>query len=187
SDPGYELIRAAIARSHPVVPIPGPSALISALVASGLPADSFLYLGFLPRKSSERRKLFAEVANEKRTLVTFEAPHRLLDSLADARSELGDRPCAVARELTKVFEEVFRGTLSEAISHFTATPLRGEITVVIAGAPEEAAVKWDEARVRAELATLMDGGMDRKTAAKAVAERSGWGRREVYALEIKPR
>lgn len=185
SDPGYELIRAAIARGCPVASIPGPSAVLAALVVSGLPADSFVYFGFLPRKASDRSRVLAEAAREKRTLVAFEAPHRLLVSLSDARRELGERRCAIARELTKVFEEVFRGTLSEAIAHFTQTPPRGEITLVIAGAAAESAAKWDEPRVRAELARLIEGGMQHKTAAKAVAEKSGWRRRGVYALTVK--
>jgi len=183
SDPGYELIREAIARGYPVVPIPGPSALLAALVVSGLPTDSFVYLGFLPRKAAERRNTLAGIAGEKRTLVAFEAPHRLLASLADARQELGERRCAVARELTKVFEEVFRGWLSEAIAHYTRTPPRGEITLVIAGAAEATEARWDEARVRVELARALRSGVERATAAKAVAEKSGWGRREVYGLD----
>jgi len=121
SDPGYELIEAAIARGIPVVPVPGPSALITALVVSGLPTDSFLFLGFLPRRRKQRRQLLASVARERRTLVAFEAPHRLRASLADLKDVLGDRRIALARELTKMHEEVWRGSLSQALAHFERT------------------------------------------------------------------
>jgi 16S rRNA (cytidine1402-2'-O)-methyltransferase len=186
SDPGYELVRAALERGFPVVPVPGPSALVAALVVSGLPTDSFLYLGFLPRKPAERRRLLAEVSGERRTLAAFEAPHRLLEALTDARSLLGDRQCAVARELTKIFEEVYRGTLAEAVARFEQAEPRGEITLIIAGAPAETAPRWDEARVRAELARLLAGGLDRAAAARQVAAQSGWARRDVYALREEP-
>ena len=118
SDPGYELVRAAIERDLPVVPIPGPSAPVTALVVSGLPSDSFLYLGFLSRRRSERCRLLAAVVQEWRTLVFFEAPHRLRASLADIEAVLGNRPLAICRELTKLHEEVWRGTVSDARVHF---------------------------------------------------------------------
>ncbi len=182
SDPGYELIRAAVAAGYPVAPVPGPSALLAALVVSGLPTDSFVYLGYLPRKPGERRRLFEELSGERRTLAAFEAPHRLVESLADAQVAWGDRSCAVARELTKIYEEVFRGSLGAAKAHFTEAPPRGEITLIVAGAPGAPPVRWDEARVRAEVARLMAAGLDRKTAARSVAQVSGWTRREVYGL-----
>jgi 16S rRNA (cytidine1402-2'-O)-methyltransferase len=137
SDPGYELIRAAIERGYPVVPVPGPSAVVTALVVSGLPSDSFLYLGFLPRRQRERRRLLAEVAQERRTLVLYEAPHRLRKSLADLEAVLGDRPLAACRELTKLYEEVWRGTVAEARAYFEETEPRGEFTLVVGGAQEE--------------------------------------------------
>ncbi|MGH2521446.1 MAG: 16S rRNA (cytidine(1402)-2'-O)-methyltransferase [Anaerolineales bacterium] len=182
SDPGYELVRAALDAGHAVVPIPGASALLAALVASGLPTDSFVYLGFLPRKESDRRQLLAAQAREPRTLVAFEAPHRLLDSLADIETTLGDRPIAVARELTKVYEEIFRGAASEARAHFGQKEILGEITLVIGGARPEAAPKWDEARVRAEVGRLIADGMKTKVAARLVAELAGWAQRDVYRL-----
>ncbi len=131
SDPGYELVLAAIEQGIPVIAIPGPSALPAALSVSGLPTDQFLYLGFLPRGKSERKRLLESIASEPRTIVAFEAPHRLLDSLNDLLEGLGDRRIAVCRELTKMYEEVFRGTMSEAITHFSQP--RGEFTLVIAG------------------------------------------------------
>jgi 16S rRNA (cytidine1402-2'-O)-methyltransferase len=181
SDPGYVLIRAAIERGVPVVPIPGPSALVTALVASGLPTDRFLYLGFLPRRRAARRKLLAEFADERCTLVAFEAPHRLLESLADLAELLGgERRLAVARELTKLHEEVWRGTASEALAYFQEHPPRGEITLVIAGAA--AREVWAEERVRAALEELLAAGLRRKEAARRVARESGWSAREVYRL-----
>ncbi|HEY68580.1 MAG: 16S rRNA (cytidine(1402)-2'-O)-methyltransferase [Chloroflexi bacterium] len=186
SDPGYELIRAAIERGYPIVPIPGPSAPVTALVVSGLPSDSFLYLGFLPRRRGERRRLLAEVSQERRTLIAFEAPHRLRDSLADIEAVLGDRPLAVCRELTKLHEEVWRGTIAEARAHFDEVEPRGEFTLVVGGAPEERE-RWDEGRVRAALDELLAQGMPRPAAARRVAEASGWSRAEVYKLGLSAR
>lgn len=131
SDPGYKLIVAAIERGIPVVPIPGPSAVITALVISGLPTDQFVYLGFLPRRARQRQRLFASLVDERRTMVAFESPHRLKETLNDIEEILGNRRIAVSRELTKVHEEVFRGRVSEAREHF-AEP-RGEFTLVIEG------------------------------------------------------
>jgi 16S rRNA (cytidine1402-2'-O)-methyltransferase len=131
SDPGYELVLAAIERGIPVVAIPGPSVLPAALAVSGLPANQFLYMGFLPREKGERKRLFESINSEPRTIVVFEAPHRLLSSLSDLLDVLGDRKIAVCRELTKMHEEVFRGTVSQAMAHFSQP--RGEFTLVIAG------------------------------------------------------
>ena len=186
SDPGCELIRAAIQAGFLVAPIPGPVAAITALVVSGLPTDSFVFLGFLPRKASERRRALQEVAVERRTLVLYEAPHRLADCLADVESVLGDRPVAVARELTKLHEEIYRGTVSTARQHFAPEAhgeVRGEVTLVIGGAPE-ASTTWDEERVRRALKEMLDGGMDRKEAVRQVTQESGWPRREVYRMTL---
>lgn len=182
SDPGYELVRAALAAGHAVVPVPGASALLAALTASGLPTDSFTYLGFLPRKGQERRDLLAEVAGQRRTLVAFEAPHRLLAALADVEAVLGDRPVAVARELTKLHEEIFRGTVTLARQHFAHKEVLGEVTLVIGGAVAAARPAWAEAEVRAEVARLMGDGLGSKAAARQVAERAGWPQREVYRI-----
>ena len=134
SDPGFPLIRAAIAAGVEVVPVPGPSAVLAALVASGLPMHAFHFLGFLHRKAGPRRRQLEQVASEPNTLVLFEAPHRLLASLQALEEVLGDRPAAVARELTKVHEEFVRGRLSELRAHFASHPPRGELTLVVAGA-----------------------------------------------------
>jgi 16S rRNA (cytidine1402-2'-O)-methyltransferase len=184
SDPGYELVRAALEAGHRVVPVPGASALTAALVASGLPTDTFVYLGFLPRKGSDRQRLLATVARQPRTLVAFEAPHRLIEALSDLETVLGDRPIAVARELTKLHEEIFRGRVSEARAHFTQTGVLGEVTLVIGGAREEADAPWDETRVRAELGRLKAEGMSTKEAARFVAEMSGWRHRAVYKVAL---
>jgi len=184
SDPGYELIGAAIERGHPVVPIPGPSAPLTALVVSGLPSDSFVYLGFLPRKEKERRDLFSEVARERRTLIGFEVPHRLRACLKDMEELLGSRPIAICRELTKLHEEVWRGTISQARAHFEEVEPRGEFTLVIGGAPEEERV-WSEAEVRAALDEHMAQGRSPSSAARKVAKASGWNRRDVYRLTLE--
>ena len=184
SDPGYELIQAAIARGIPVAPVPGPSALITALVVSGLPTDSFLYLGFLPRRQKQRRQLLASVARERHTLVAFEAPHRLRASLADLKDVLGDRRIALARELTKVYEEVWRGSVGQAMAHFKETPPRGEFTLVVEGAREERVI-WDERQVMEALAELLAEGVDKKEAVKAVADLAGWPKREVYKMALQ--
>jgi 16S rRNA (cytidine1402-2'-O)-methyltransferase len=180
SDPGYELVQAAVERGFPVVSVPGPSALTAALPVSGLPTDRFLYLGFLPRKGADRRRLLGDVAEVRATLVFFEAPHRLRAALADAVDLLGgSRRCAVCRELTKLHEEVWRGSLGDALAEWGAREPRGEFTLVVAGAPE--AGRWDQDRVRAALAALLAEGVGRSEAARRVARQSGWSKSEVYA------
>lgn len=134
SDPGYELIKAAIEADLQVVPIPGGSAVTTALAVSGLPSDQFVYLGFLPRKKGEKRTLLASVSEEPRTLICFESPYRVLDSLQAMLETLGDRSVAVCRELTKLHEEVFRGPLTSAVEHFRKP--RGEFTIVVQGTGE---------------------------------------------------
>lgn len=182
SDPGYRLIKAAVAAGIPVVPIPGPSALITALVISGLPTDSFVYLGFLPRKASARRKLLEEWREERRTLVAYEAPHRLVETLQDMLEIWGNRPAAVAREVTKTFEEVRRGSLAGLIAHWTQEAPRGEITLVIGGRSEEELPAWDETQVREALSALLACGTSKPEAAKIVAEKARWPRRDVYQI-----
>lgn len=193
SDPGYEVVRAALARNIRVVPIPGASALTAALVASGLPTDQFVYLGFLPRQTSARRKLLQSVANEERTVVAYEAPHRVRASLADIAEILGDRRICVARELTKMFEEFTRGRVSEARAHFSAKEPRGEFTFVIEGktqvqrrtTKDEGRMTWSDARVRKTVRELIAAGIARTEAVKRVARTSGRARREVYRLAMK--
>jgi 16S rRNA (cytidine1402-2'-O)-methyltransferase len=182
SDPGYELVREAIARGVRVEPLPGPSAIVTALVASGLPTDGFVYLGFLPRKAAARADFLAALADERRTLVAYESPNRLTDTLAAVQATLGDRPVCVARELTKIYEEFFRGAASAALAHYHANPPRGEIVLLIGGAQPVDAAAWDEARVRAALAALRADGVPLSQAAREVAAQAGWPRRDVYGL-----
>lgn len=183
SDPGYELIQAAIERDYPIVPVPGPSAPVTALIVSGLPTDSFLFLGYLPRRRSKRREVLKRAAREPCTLVAFEAPHRLRRSLADIEAVLGDRSLAICREMTKLHEEIWRGSVSEAREHFRAVVPRGEFTLVIGGVSEEDA-RWDEEQVRAALEDLLAQGMRRPDAAKRIAKLSGWKRSVVYKLGL---
>ncbi len=133
SDPGYVIVHEATARGIPVVAVPGPSAVTAALAVSGLPTDRFVFLGFLPRKSGQRLRALEAVAEVPWTLVFFESPHRLRKMLTDLRQVLGERRIAVTRELTKRFEEVVRGTITEATAHFDATAPRGEFTIVVEG------------------------------------------------------
>jgi 16S rRNA (cytidine1402-2'-O)-methyltransferase len=183
SDPGYELVRAAIARGATVSPIPGPSALLAALVVSGFATDAFVFIGFLPRKTGDRGRLLAANASDTRTLLCLESPHRLIESLQDIRRELGNRRIAVCRELTKLYEEIFRGSVEESITHFSASEVRGEITLVIEGRrAEDQAEVWDQTRIRHALADLIELGVERKEAAKQIAQQSGWERREVYKI-----
>jgi 16S rRNA (cytidine1402-2'-O)-methyltransferase len=184
ADPGYELVRAALEGGHEVCPIPGPAAPIAALTASGLPVHSFLYIGYPPRGSAERRRAFERLASETRTLVLFEAPHRLRASLGDLSDAFGEeRPAAVCRELTKAHEEILRGSLAELEAHFTEVQPRGEVTLVIAGAPEEA--MWSEEEVRAALQDLRRQGLGPSEAARTIAAQAGWRRRDVYRLSLE--
>jgi 16S rRNA (cytidine1402-2'-O)-methyltransferase len=185
NDPGYELVRAALQAGHTICPIPGPSAPLAALAASGLPTDAFLYLGYLPRKSSERLALAEQVDNLPYTLILLESPHRLLSALADLESGLGDRQIAVARELTKVHEEIWRGSLSAARDYFSANEPRGEFTLVVAGKTREEKEHWTEAKVMLAIKSGLDLRETPSALAKRVAEESGWERRAVYQLISK--
>ncbi|HEY8490866.1 MAG TPA: 16S rRNA (cytidine(1402)-2'-O)-methyltransferase [Dehalococcoidia bacterium] len=179
SDPGRDLVAAAAARGVRVVPVPGPSAVLAALAVSGLPAREFTYLGFLPRRSGERRRLFQRLAAEGRTAVAFESPRRLRAALADALAVLGDRRVAVCRELTKTHEEVFRGTISQALDRFPE-PL-GEITLVLEGAPAPAPTTGGvPEEVLAELRRLKAQGLSARDAAAGLAVRTGLPRRALY-------
>lgn len=187
SDPGAELIAEAIARSVRVEPLPGASAVLPALVASGLPTDGFLFAGFAPRKASARAAFLAALAAEPRTLIFYESPNRLTDLLDAVIATLGDRPACVAREVSKIHEEFFRGPASAARAHYTANPPRGEIVLLVAGAPEAPPDVWDEERVRSALLARLDAGEPLSTAAKALAAEAGWDRRAVYQLGIDAR
>jgi 16S rRNA (cytidine1402-2'-O)-methyltransferase len=181
SDPGYELVRAAVAGGHSVTPIPGPSAPLAALVASGLPSDAFVFVGYLPRRARDRERALADLAGEERTSILFETPHRLRASLDSMAEHLGqERQAAVCRELTKLHEQILRGTLAELRAHFQEIEPRGEITLVIAGRPAQQ--RWEAAAVRRALQERLASGESASGAARAVADRSGWPRGEVYRL-----
>lgn len=184
SDPGYELVRACVEAGIPVVPVPGPSAILAALVASGLPADRFLFAGFPPRKASERRRFLEELVEERATLILFESPERVTQTLRDLHEVLGDRRVAVCRELTKLHEEVFRGTIHQALAHLEAHPPRGEITLVVEGARSAPA---DPERAEEELQRLLEGGASVREAAEAVARTCGLSRRDAYRRALRIR
>ncbi|HEY6747475.1 MAG TPA: 16S rRNA (cytidine(1402)-2'-O)-methyltransferase [Mycobacteriales bacterium] len=186
SDPGYRLVAAAVAAGIPVTSVPGPSAVTTALALSGLPTDRFCFEGFLPRKPGERRRALTELRDERRTLVLFEAPHRLAATLTDAAELLGpDRPAAACREMTKTYEEVRRGTLAE-LAGWAADGVRGEITLVIAGAPKAVADADPESLAVAVRAREL-AGADRKAAIAEVAKETGLPKRIVYAAVVAAR
>lgn len=183
SDPGGALVRAAVEAGHTVSPVPGPSAITAAIAGAGFPAESFLFVGYLPRRSAERRELLTRLASESRTIVAFEVPHRLQESLRDLESSLGaDRPAAAAREVSKMHEEFVRGTLAELRRRFEAAEPRGEFTLVIAGREAGA---WSEVEVRAEVARRMRQGEAPARAAREVARASGWPRQAVYRIALE--
>ena len=181
NDPGYDLVRAALQAGFQVSPVPGASAPLAALVTSGLPTDAFLYLGYLPRKASERRRLLEQVAGLSYTLIFLETPHRLLAALQDLQTVLGDRPAAVARELTKLHEQIYRGTLSAAQAYFKEHEPRGEFTLVIGGMIESGE-PWAEAELRQALQLALSAGQPPSQAARVLAARSGWPKSSVYDL-----
>jgi len=185
SDPGFRIVRACADEGIDVRVVPGPSAAIAALVISGLPTDRFVFEGFLPRKSGDRITRLDELRGDPRTLVVFESPLRLKTLLRDVLVAFGDRRVAVARELTKLHEEVRRGRVSEVLAALGDTDLKGEVVVVIAGAPETEAIDIDACV--AEARELTAGGMRKRDAARAVAERHRVSANEVYrALLERP-
>jgi 16S rRNA (cytidine1402-2'-O)-methyltransferase len=186
SDPGERMVRAVAAAGHRVELVPGPSAAVAALVLSGLPTGRFVFEGFLPRRGSGRAERLAALAGEERTVVLYEAPHRLQRSVADLAAALGgERRVAIARELTKLHEEMWRGTLTEAVEWTTAQTPRGELVLVVEGAPPAQPAGEDELRraLEAELAT----GVAVREAATVVARRLGVPRRQAYQLAIAVR
>jgi 16S rRNA (cytidine1402-2'-O)-methyltransferase len=185
NDPGYELVKAALDAGYPVSPVPGPSAPIAALAASGLPTDSFLYLGYLPRKSSERKAFAGQVASLPHTLIFFETPHRLLDSLDDLLAVLGDRPMTAARELTKVYEQFIRGRISEVRAHFAENEPRGEFVLVIGGQLSVIGEQWSQEKLIEAIQKEIKNGKKAKEIAAELAEASGWNKKEIYALVIQ--
>jgi 16S rRNA (cytidine1402-2'-O)-methyltransferase len=186
SDPGFRLVRAAIDAGARVVPVPGPSALLAALVASGLPTDRFLFLGFPPRKPGARRTFLQRVARLPATLVLYESPHRVAETLADLAAVLGpDRPACLARELTKTHEELVRGPLGELATRYATDRPLGEVTLVVAGAPEpdEAAADHDP-ELQDRAARLLAAGYGARDVATILAAETTLPRRQMYALAL---
>ncbi len=181
NDPGYLLVKAALEQGHTVSPIPGPSAPVTALVVSGLPTDRFLYLGYLPRKQGERQKAIEEVKRVPYTLIFFETPHRLEESLQDLGQILGDRQIAIAGELTKMYESIFRGSISQAKDFIKEQPARGEYTLVVAGQPK-AAGKWSREELTNALQLHLTENSAPSQVARQIAQQSGWPRREIYQM-----
>jgi len=187
SDPGYRIVAAAIAVGARIVPVPGPSAVLAALVGAGLPTDRFLFLGFPPRKQGGRRKLFGSVRALPYTLVLYESPMRAAATLADLAAVLGgDRRACLARELTKPHEELVRDTLAALAGRYETDRPLGEVTLVVEGAPEDASIEeLDDDEIRARAAELTGAGSSTGDAARALAQLTGRSRREIYNLISK--
>ena len=185
SDPGYELVCACVENQITVVPIPGPSAVVAAIAASGLPCDRFVFEGFLPVKGAVRKARIEALKTEPRTAVLYESPHRIVKTLTDLAAVLGpDRAVTLARELTKRYEEFWRGTLGEAIEHYTMTVPKGEFTVAIAPTPQTTAV-LSEAEIVTELQHLIAQGVSRSEASRVIAQRTSLSKRDIYQISLE--
>lgn len=182
SDPGYELVKAVIAAGYRVEALPGANAVLPALTASGLPTDSFLFLGFFPRKHNQQTTLLADIANMRHTLIWYESPNRLIDTLTVIHDQLGNRPICVAREISKKFEEFIRGNIADVITHFGEYAPRGEVVIVVHGAVDAPIERWTEAQLRDEIHKRRMAGDPLKAIARDLALISGWDRREIYDL-----
>ena len=182
NDPGYELVQAALDANHDVKPVPGPSAPITALTVSGLPTDSFLYLGYLPHKTSERHRRLEEVESQPYTLVFLESPYRIVEALEDILLVLGDRRVCVAREMTKMFEEYWRGNISGAVRYFNSQPARGEFTLVVDGKKEDGHLKWSEEQLQKAIENELKNEKSAKEISVELAKQSGWNKKDVYRL-----
>ena len=180
SDPGYRLVRACVDKGLPVEVVPGPTAAVSALAVSGLPPGRFVFEGFLPRKKGDRRRRIQELASEKRTIVLFESPHRIVESLEDLCEGLGDRPAALVRELTKMFENAERSTLEGLLESAREQGPRGEIVLVIGGAIHDHKDDVEPEELAARARALMDDGVERREAMTRVARDAGVSKREVF-------
>jgi len=183
SDPGYHLIRAATENGVPVTPVPGVSAATAALSVSGLATDRFVFQGFLPARQGRRREALRQLQGEERTLVFYEAPHRVREALADMREMLGERAALVGRELTKVHEELLRGTLSQLAAGLAEAAPRGEFVIVVAG--RDSAPEVDQETLRAEVERLLEAGHTANETAKALAKAFSLAKRDVYRLVLE--
>jgi len=183
SDPGFRLVHLAVRHAIPVVPVPGASAFVAALAASGMPVDKFRFLGFLPSKKATRRKTLEEQKPATKTLVFFEAPHRVLDMLRDVRDILGDREVVMAREVTKVHEEFWRGTVSTLLERAKGRTLKGEITFLVGATSAPGETSPPQSFIKPEIEKLMaERGLDERAALKAAAKARGISRSEAYRL-----
>lgn len=189
SDPGHRLVALCVRHHIPVVPVPGASAALTALAASGLPNEEFLFVGFLPQRSGERRRALERLRIEDRTLILYEAPHRIAECVADAREILGDRPACLAREITKVHEEFRRGLLSEIEESLRERPAKGEITFLIGAGEAAAGAGVDSSQGLAERVDelMRQAKLDRKEALKLAAKERGLTRREAYERVVEER
>jgi 16S rRNA (cytidine1402-2'-O)-methyltransferase len=184
SDPGYELVKACAEAGVVIVPIPGASAVVTALSAAGLPTDRFVFEGFLPTKGQERRDRLEAMQAETRTLVLYEAPHRVRQTLQDLGETLGiERAVVLARELTKLHEQFWRGTVGEAIAYYQTKEPQGEFTLVVAGVEREQPI-LSESALKAELKALMNQGLSRSQASRQLAQQTSFSRREIYQLAL---
>ncbi len=187
SDPGYDLIYACIIANISVIPIPGPTAAITALSVSGLPTDRFVFEGFLPLKGKERRDRLNQLMTEIRTIIVYEAPHRLLKTLIDLREVFGDNhQITVAREITKRYEEFWRGILKDAILYYqNSQQIKGEFTLIIAGCSQRHSLELTVEELKDELQQLLDQGMTRSQASRQLAETTTLSRRQIYNLSLE--
>ncbi|HEX9446237.1 MAG TPA: 16S rRNA (cytidine(1402)-2'-O)-methyltransferase [Candidatus Binatia bacterium] len=183
SDPGFRLVRAAVEAAVPVIPVPGPSALLAVLSASGLPTDRFVFEGFLPAKRRERREKLQALAAEERTLVFYEAPHRVKETLEDMLELFGDRAAVLGREVTKIYEEFVRGRLSEAIEAVGRKEPRGEMTLAVAGSAGENIPL--EGLIRTEIEKLVKKGLRVKEIAEVLGERFGYPKKDIYRMVLE--
>jgi 16S rRNA (cytidine1402-2'-O)-methyltransferase len=188
SDPGSELVAEAVENGCEVIPVPGPSAAITALVVSGLPTDAFVFAGFLPTAKKARVEKLKELSRQRCTLIFYEAPHRIKETLAVLLKAFGNRPAAAAREMTKLHEEVIRGSLKDLADHFNLIEPRGEFTLVVGGAPEEEELKevsWMHIGAAAHVSMLEGEGMERKKAIHEVARLRGLPKKDVYRSVVE--
>lgn len=185
SDPGSDLVKECIAEGIKVVPIPGPSAIITGLVASGLDTNGFVFGGFFPRENKEQQRVLNELSSEKRTIVFYESPHRLKKSLEIILENWGDRGCCVARELTKIYEEFARGLISHVLQYYKEAPLKGEITLLIEGRKPQETGQASVEEAEHYFMTLTAQGMDRKKAVKEAARVTGLPKRDLYNRVMK--
>jgi len=190
SDPGEDLVRLCIENSIEVIPIPGPSASLTALSISGLPTSRFVFVGFLPVKGKERNEILEKLANEEKTMILYEAPHRLMSTLKDLREYMGNRRISISRELTKKFEETIRCNLDEAIEEFSTRNIKGEFVLVLEGKSPEAIERerkqmWADVSIKEHIIMYMDKGLSKKEAIALVAKERGISKKDVYNIAIE--